>query len=382
MIKSRYLPSVLFITLVLMLATAAGAQSPEVRSDGDLEQILASKADIIIDMPELGYTWSDSSFTGSAESGSFTASSTKVIYYFLHWGPIEVSDVTEEYVRERIPKIWPGEGLKVLSVSEATVGGHPAWFAEVMPRREFYRAFFLIWNCPESDRQFIADMNYNVQYHTPRSELEAEFSTTYHTLACHPDAETSELPGHVVRYDSRRFGIRFDHPLNWFVIENPYGVPHPEYQGVRNDRIGSLLANLQDVTTDIFFDWETLSEDPVDDTQYMGSAVAHYRAAIKSVSAMDQVESFKYDDAETVTINGHKVFKLFGDVIRKAPDKPGPDFNSHARAMVIVIDDLQNRRRLQVTILIDEFEADGEFRRPVRDIFDRWAFTLAGGITF
>lgn len=370
------------ILFALMTASGVVAQPPEVRTDADLESILADRANLSIDLPDLGYTWSDSSFTGSADAGTFSVSSTKVIYYFLHWGPIEVPEVTEDYVRERIPKIWPGEGLQVLSVSDTTVAGHPAYFAEVMPQREFYRAFFLIWNCPESGRQFIADMNYNVRFRTPRAELEAEFATTHHTLACHPGAETKELPDHVMRFESRRFGICFDHPLHWFVFENPYGVPHPKYRGMRNKEIGSLLAHLQDMTTDIFFKWETLPEEPADDTQTMGGAIEHYRAAIKCADAMDQVESFKYGDVETVTIDGRKVFKLFGDVVRKVPAKPGPDFVPRARAMVVLMDDQQNKRRLQVVILIDEYEVDGIPRKPVRDIFDRWAVALAEGSAF
>ncbi|MBU8934658.1 MAG: hypothetical protein KOO62_11730 [candidate division Zixibacteria bacterium] len=382
MIKRSITAINLLILFALMTASSVVAQPPEVRTDTDLESLLANRANLTINLPDLGYTWSDSNFTGSADTGTLLVNTTKVIYYFLHWGPIEVPEITEDYVRERIPKIWPGEGLKVLSVNDTIVAGHPAYFAEVMPQRDFYRAFFLIWNCPESGRQFITDMNYNVRYHTPRAELEAEFATTYHTLACHPGAKTKELPDHVVRFDSRRFGIRFDHPLHWFVFENPYGVPHPEYRGMRNKDIGSLLAHLQDMTTDIFFKWVTLPEKSADDTQTMGSAIEHYRVAIKCASTMDLVESFKYDDVETVIINGRKVFKLFGDVVRKAPAQPDPDFVSHARTMVVLMDDQQNKRRLHVVILIDEYEVDGIPRKPVRDIFDRWAVTLAEGVSF
>ncbi len=372
-----------FLILLCLAATCSVfAQAPEVRTGTDLESLLSEKAGLTIDLPDLGYTWNDSSLVGSPATGTLAVSATKVVYYFLHWGPIEVPEITEQYVRERIPKIWPGEGLQVLSVKEATVAGHHACFAEVMPQREFYRAFFLIWNCPETGRQFIADMNYNVQYHTPRAELEAEFSTTYHTLACHPGAETKEVPDHVVRFDSQRFAIRFDHPLHWFVFENPYGVPHPEYRGLRNREIGSLLANLQDMTTDICFKWEPLPEQPADDAQYMGNSVAQYRAAIAYAGAVDQIESFKYGDAETVTINGHKVFKLFGDVVRKAPEQPTPDFVANAKALVVLMDDQQNKRRLQFVILVDQYKVDGVFRWPVRDIFDRWAFTLAEGVSF
>ncbi len=380
----KHAVEVIKLLLLSALITASGvaAQPSEIRTDADLETLLADSANLTIDVPELGYFWSNSSFTGSADSGTISVTSTKVIYYFLHWGPIEVTEVTEDYVRERIPKIWPDEGLQVLSVSDTIIAGHPAYFAEVMPKRDFYRAFFLIWNCPESGRQFIADMNYNVQYRTPRAELETEFETTYHTLACHPGAETKELPDHVLRYTSRRFGISFDHPLHWFVIENPYAVPHPEYRGIRNKEIGSLLAHLQDMTTDAFFKWEILPDKPADDTKMMGSRIEHYRAGLTLISTMDLVESFQYDDAETIIVNGRTVFKLFGDAVRVTPENPPPDFASSARAMLVLVDDLPSKRRLQVVILIDEYEVDGVFKKPVRDIFDRWATAIAEGVTF
>ncbi len=368
--------------LTLLTASALIAQQPEIRTDADLESLLEVEAGLTIDLPDLGYTWSDSGFTGSAETGSISVSSTKVVYYFLHWGPIEVPEITEEYVRRRIPEVWPGENLRVLSVEDATVAGHPAFFAEVLPQRDFYRAFFLIWNCPESGRQFMADMNYNVSYHTPRAELEAEFATTYHTVACHPGAETRELPDHVVHFDSRRFGVSFDHPLHWYVFESPYGVSHPEYRGLRSREIGSLLAHLQDMTTDITFKWESLPDIPADGPVSMGSSVEHYRAAIACADALDQVESFAYDDAETVIIDGHEVFKLFGSVVRRTPDPPIPGFVANARALVVLMDDPQSRRRIQAVILVDEYEVEGIAHRPVRDIFDRWAITIAEGISF
>ncbi len=372
----------LIVFLSLLAGSLAVGQVPDIHSDADLESLLQNKANLTIDWPDLGYTWNDSTFTGSAETGTISINATKVIYYFLHWGPIENPIVTKDYVRKRIPQIWPSEGLQVLSVNETTVAGHPAFYAEVMPQREFYRAFFLIWNCPESGRQFIADMNYNVRFRTPRTELEAEFETTYQTLACHVGAETKELSQHVVRYDSHRFGIRFDHPINWFVFENPYGVPHPQYRGRRNRKIGSLLANLQDTETDISIKWDNLPPGNSDDLQMMGNSVEHYRAAIKFGNSLEQIESFKYDDAETISLNGRKVFKLFGDVLRKTPEQLSPDFVSKARAMVVLIDDQVNNRRLQVLFLIDQFKVDGVFRRPERDIFDRWAEILADGVTF
>lgn len=368
------------VGVILTISTTTIAEQPGVRTDVDLECLLAEKAGLDLDLPALGYSWSDSGLSVAEESGSLTVTATKVIYYFLHWGPPEAVEITEEYVRARIPQVWPDEGLSVRSVGGATVCGHPAMFAEVVPRRDFYRAFFTIWNCPESGRQFIADMNYNVQYFTPCEELEAEFAVTNQTLACHPGAKTETVPGHVARYESSRFGLAFDHPLHWFVNESPYSVPHPEYRGIRSDRLGSLLANLQDSSVDIVFRWETLPDETGDEQSYMGSSVAHYRAAILGARGLEGVESFEYDDAETVSIGGRRVFKLFGDVAGKVTGGSGT--GPRMRAMTLVVDDRSGKRRLQVVFLIDEHKVGGESRRPVRDIFDRWALSVVEGLNF
>ena len=128
------------------------------RTDRELEAALSEAAGIRLDLPALGYAWKDADLSGDKEQGALRVEHNRVIYYFVHWGPIESPEITEAYVRQRIPKIWPGEGLEVRKVEPATVAGHPALYAEAMPKRTFYRAFFLIWNCPQTGRQFIADM--------------------------------------------------------------------------------------------------------------------------------------------------------------------------------------------------------------------------------
>ncbi len=351
-----------------------------VQSDEILEELLKDRAGLAIDLPALGYEWSDSALVGDEESGSLLFESTKVIYYFLHWGPIETEKIDEEYVRERVPKVWPSEGLKVKEMVSTTVAGHPAILATVIPRRDFYRAFFLIWNCPESGRQFIADMNYNVAYKTPRAELDAEIAATTKTLACHPGAPTSAVDGHVARYDSHRFGLRFDHPLRWYVFENPYGVPHPEYRGIRDDSIGSLLAWLQDMTVRVTLHWEPLPAVEGDAPPDMAGGLAMLQAATALIEGMDEVEKFSPDATEAVTIGGRRAFKLIGDVTRGQPKEESPEFVPRARAAVVMVDDKESKRRISAVITVDYYEKNGELHQPVRDIFDRWALAIVSGL--
>ena len=369
------------LAAVLCWPALAGAQPPTVHTDTDLEKLLAEKAGLTVDLPERGYTWADSNLTGTPEDGSFLVETDKVIYYFVHWGPQETDTIDEAYARKRIPEVWPSEGLKIVETAPATVAGHPAIYAVVEPKWDFYRSRFLIWNCPESGRQFIADMNYNVRYHTPESAIETEVATTEQTLACHPGAPVSELPGNPVHFASERFGVSFDHPLDWYVFESPYGVAHPAYRGVRDRTIGSLLAWFQDVTTEIAFRWQPLPA-PDDSSQGAAGAMGLFEGAVAAVNELDQVAKFDYQAYEAVRYGGNKTFKLLGTVDRKAPAEETPGFQPRARAMAVVVDDEASGRRFSAVLLVDFYTVEGEARPPVRDIFDRWAAAIAEGLAF
>ncbi len=360
--------------------TCGQARGQVVHGDEDLEGLLKERAGLLIDMPELSYVWSDSGFVGGEEAGSLFFETTKVIYYFLHWGPIETDEIDEEYVSKRVPQVWPSEELKVTSMERATVAGHPAILATVMPKRQFYRAFFLIWNCPETGRQFIADMNYNVTYKTPRSELDAEIATTSKTLACHPDAPTTAVDGHVVRYDSRRFRIRFDHPLHWYVFENPFGIAHPAYEGVRDDSIGSLLGWLQDQTVQISLSWEPLPAVDGDEQAGMAGTLGMLQTATGLVEGMDQFDKFSLDASESVTIGKRKAYKFIGEAIRSQPEEETPGFVPKAGAAVLLVDDPESNRRISAVIAVDYYQMNGALHQPVRDIFDRWARMIVSGL--
>ena len=74
------------------------AHEIEVYTDADMEQLLKDKAAISIDLPALGYTMREADIMGSLETGSMKVSATKIIYYLIHWGPVEVDKITPEVV--------------------------------------------------------------------------------------------------------------------------------------------------------------------------------------------------------------------------------------------------------------------------------------------
>lgn len=372
-----FLPAVCFCA-----DCALGEEQAPVRDDTELEAFLSKATGIGIDLPALGYAWNEKDLIGDATKGALAVDHKKVIYYFIHWGPIEVHTITEAYVRQRIPKIWPGEGLEVKRVKPTEVAGHPAFYAQVIPKRAFYRAFFLIWNCEESGRQFIADMNYNVSAQTPKAELQAELDATEKTLACHEEAATSSLPTHPVRYDNPRYKIRFDHPVRWFVFDNPYGVPHPAYQGMRNHEVGSILAWLQDMEVKLRFDWEPKQDSDEEPQESMGVPLNIYNMALNKAVELEGIDDFCAEEYETLRIGSIPVLKITGTAIRSKPESKGLDRSPRVRLMVLVAESPKDSRLLFITTQIEYYLKNGVYYPPDRSILDRWAADLAKGLEF
>jgi hypothetical protein len=367
--------------LALLIARSAVAQRPEVHTNTELDSLLQERAGISIRMPDLGYLWNDADIKGTHDDGSIWVTQRKMIYYLIHWGPIETEEITPQYVRERVPKIWPSEGIQVRSTKQMTVAGHPAIYAEAATASQLYSPQYLIWNCPESGRQFIADMNYNTFYRTPESELQAQIDATTNTLACHPGAPTSLAPDHVVRYESPRFRLAFSHPLRWYAFESPFAVPHPSYRGVRNDTIGSVLAWPKDHMVRLGFVWEPKPETEAADTSALVGSVQAFRAVVDLMQKFEEVESFTPEASEMLDVPGWRVLKVLGKVIQPVPEDPPTNFEAKGRAVVLLLDAQNSDKRLFIVVWIDNYTLEGRSLPPDRDIFDRWALDLLRSLT-
>jgi hypothetical protein len=345
-----------------------------------LDSLLLEKARIAIRMPDLGYSWNEEDISGTPDSGSIWVLHQKMIYYFVHWGPIEVAEITPEYAAHRIPTLWPSESLSVQRTKPMTVAGHPAVYAEALPGKPFYRAQFLIWNCSESKRQFIADMNYNVSYRTPISELQTQIDATTKTLACHDGAPIAQVPGHVSRYDQPRFGLSFSHPLRWYVFESPYAVSHPAYQGLRDSTIGSVLAWLKDRRVRIGFIWTPLPQPTAEDTTLMAGSVQKARAVMALTSELEKQASFVPWASEEVTIGKRQVLKVLCSATRKPQGDPPREQVLEGQAAFLLIDRPEQRQRLFVIVWIDNSTIGGLSLPPERYLFDRWAVDIVSGL--
>jgi hypothetical protein len=361
-------------------AGAAG-QEPRLLDQDAVAKLLNEKAALSMSFPEGGYLLEKEAFQGDPTQGSLWVDRQKMTYYMVHWGPIETETITPEYVTARIPTVWPTEGLVVQRTEPATVAGHPAVYAEVLPKRAFYRAHFLIWNCPESGRQLIADMNYNVSLRTPRSDLQAQIDATTKTLSCHDGAPVSRVDGLDARFESPRFRLGFAHPLRWYVIENPFGVPHPAYHGVRSAEVGSLLCWPKDRSVRVGVFWRPLpKEGSKERAQMLAGGSGTDRGALAFAKEISEFASFDPQATEIVSVDGIKAFKVLGDVVRKEPPAADSGDEAEGRALVIALDQEPTERRLFLVVWIDRYRRDGIAYPPDRDIFDRWGLALLSGL--
>lgn len=377
--------------LALLILAAApvvhplSAQQGPIPGPEDLQDLLARHAHISLAPPPGGYHWEPSDISGTPESGSVRVTNEKMIYFFLHWGPTEVPVITEEWVRERVPQVWPSEGLQVVATRPTTVAGHPGILAEVVPARGFYSARFLLWNCPETGRLFIADMNFNTDLRTPKREIDAQVRAVEETLACHDGAPRSELETHPVSADLDHYGIRLDHPSNWYFFDNPFSVPFSAYEGVRDQTIGSVLGWPIDQAVEIRFMWNQRTASTVTDEAGMGGSRRAYALADSVGSELWPGGGFHAEGSEMVSIAGHEVFKLLGRYALSPEDGPASDpmgrpSPSGGRTMVAVLEELDSRRRLIFTVSVPDYQVEGQGRVAPRWILDRWVHDLVSGL--
>ena len=144
---------------------------------------------------------------------------SKWLMYFLHWRPIadEGRTLTVDYVRNHMMNFW-GQAMsfELADIDGAMeVCGHRAIFTEGTVMGGAVRTRFIVWNCPETNRQFTADCNINLRRKTPAELLELQRTIT-ETVICHEGARPGEEPpGLPHLYSSEDWNVTFRIPSTW-----------------------------------------------------------------------------------------------------------------------------------------------------------------------
>lgn len=175
----------------------------------------------IIDLQHLsknGDDWSVDNVQRAGNSTAVTLHADKWLMYFLHWRPLtdHNRNLSIEYVKKLLLSFWgPDMPFKIVGHGgKTTAGGHPAFFIDGTIYNNKIRTRFIVWNCPQTGRQFISDCNINKSLGTHKKFLSTQFDITS-TIACHSNKIENNHPGLSKHYHSQEFNLSFFTPPLW-----------------------------------------------------------------------------------------------------------------------------------------------------------------------
>lgn len=357
--------SALFLFLVLPFSS----QEKTDQSKENLVSLIRQNSGLDIQLEDLGWQWKEEDIKGTKERGEITFSDTKWLMYLIHWGPIQTPEITVDYVKERMLKMW---GVKFEFTGKegmAKVAGHDAVWAEAYGTNKSFYTRFIIWNCPQSGREFIADTNYNLKRKTPRENFEQEMRSAK-TIQCHKGAVSENFSDLTKKFESERYGFVFNYPEEWFVFESPFYVPFPQYEGVRNREIGSLLCLCSDQNISITLKWY-----PLDKKQKQGFFMGVQQKLLEylknQIKSHKDVEKFQNQGMEEFKIGDKKITRIWGACRFKEPETDtGKDFFTGKGIYQVAQWDLKKEKKIVVILTTKQYRYGSGISTPSRHFHD------------
>ncbi|MCF7792931.1 MAG: hypothetical protein K9N09_03380 [Candidatus Cloacimonetes bacterium] len=193
------------------------------------------------------------------DSGYQKFNHDKWLMYYLHWRPLteERKNISTEYVRELMLSFWgPNMPFTITSDGgETEIGGHQAFYIDGTLFNEMVRTRFIVWNCLETNRQFISDCNINQTMNTSPDLFDLELEITK-TVSSHGQ-EVSQNPNLPKLFKSEEFNISFYIPEHWNTAIFPHAGWYPD--GVTKDS-GSFWTLITDPEKSIEVLWQPQTE--------------------------------------------------------------------------------------------------------------------------
>ncbi len=360
-----------FLILFFISALCFSQEKQQAKVD-DLVSLIKQKSDLEIQLEDIGWQWKDEDIKGTADNGEAAFSDQKWLMYLIHWGPIQAPKITVDYVKERMLKMW---GVKFeFTGKEGTtkIAGHEAAWAEAYGTNRSFYTRFIIWNCLESGREFIADTNYNLKWKTPEEDFEKEMRSAK-TIQCHPGAKVEYFPDLAQKFESDKCQFSFYYPEEWFMFESPYYVPYPQYEGIRNRNLGSLLGLCSDQNISVCLKWfpleETQKEEPL-----MGIEQKTRENLISEIQSQKDVDKFENHGMEYFTLNDKKVSKIWGNYQFKEPENEQLKAFFTGKGIYQVAQwDLANKKKKIVVILLTrQYKYGTVISSPSRTSLDKF----------
>ena len=168
------------------------------------------------------------------------------LMYFLHWRPLteEKENISVEYAKERMLNFWgPDMPFTITSEGgETTIGGHQAYYIDGSFSNGVVQTRFIVWNCPETKRQFIADCNINTRRGTSEELLKLQYDISA-TISCHGQPAHVDHPSLTQRYLSEKYNLSFYIPVTWRTHVYPEPEWFPDGQTETNGTLWTMLTD-------------------------------------------------------------------------------------------------------------------------------------------
>lgn len=226
--------------------------------------------DNFINLTQKDTTWKvEEDHRSKSDNGLIKLKRDRWLMYFLHWRPIDETnnDLTIDYVKHLTQTLWgPQMPIKLKgNQGETIVNGHQAYFIDASFGNGRIQTRMIVWNCPETKRQFISDCNINITAGTPQKFFNIQTDEITPSICCHGENPNSNVifNQHIQKkFYSEKLKLSFNVPNTWKTTEFRFDTEKvPEYLipgyypgGIKKQR-GSLLTLLTDSERDITVKW-------------------------------------------------------------------------------------------------------------------------------
>ncbi|MCP4151765.1 MAG: hypothetical protein GY757_28735 [bacterium] len=369
-------PWIYILILFLFLPSPAQQEAPQ-----KLESLLSlinQKSGLTLQLPDSGWLWKDGDCKGSTEKGELTFNDSKWLMYLIHWGPIQVETLSVDYVKKRMLNMWGVPFQFTGKEGKTSMAGHDAIYVEAYGTNKAFFTRFIVWNCPESGREFIADTNYNLALKTPVKDFEKE-RTSARSLQCHKNAPTKDAPGLTAAFDSRKYRFSFYYPGHWFIFESPYYVPFPQYEGIRSDKTGSLLGLCSDQNVRVTLKWLPLDKKEKKKTM-LGVDTGTNKILVEALKATPGLKSHKKSGSESFQIDSKPVSRIWGKYTHDIPEKQKAFLTGNGIFQAVSVELKEKGKNVIIILQTQQYKYDPAVSSPTRNFQDIMMRDLIKGL--
>jgi len=202
------------------------------------------------------------------------------LMHFLHWWPLneDRKEISTAYSENLLLNLWGMPYVLTGIKGETQVNGHPAYYVEGV-FRDIVKTRFIVWNCPETNRQFLSDCNINISLNTPEELFDLQVNDITASICCHKTGEAANYPQLAEHINYEKENVAFNIPSNWrseFYIVNPHSdknIPGHFRNGISQNH-GAIWSLITDSEKEINFIWE--KDGNKLSSEYFNKALLHF----------------------------------------------------------------------------------------------------------